>query len=105
MRQTTNNSGDLEFLDLNINLNVDRKISCHQKTVHRNFKAISDWQSFDVAPMKNQEILSENQYPIEWSTSIVNETLVKKMKTKTVTAKSHPPKINNIPKKLSYQQK
>ena len=27
--ETTNGSGDLAFLDLNINLNEDRKISCH----------------------------------------------------------------------------
>ena len=77
LRQTTNISDDLAFLDLNINLNVDRKIGCHQRTVHRNFKATSDWQSFDVVPMENQEILTENQYPTEWSCSIVHETLVK----------------------------
>ena len=71
------------FLDLNINLNEDRKISClwYQKstdtgiilnfrscaplhnrnvlqgTVHRICNATSDWQSFDVALKKNQEIL------------------------------------------------
>ena len=76
--ETSKGSGDLAFLDLNINLNEDR-ISCHrhqkstdtdiilnfrscaplqhkrnaiQWTVHRIFKATSDWQSFDVAPKK-----------------------------------------------------
>ena len=85
--ETPNGSGDLAFLDLNINLNEDRKISCqwyqkstdtgiilnlrscfplqHQRnvipgTVHRIFNATSDWQSFDVALKKNQEILKIN---------------------------------------------
>ena len=85
--ETPNGSGDLAFLDLNINLNKDRKISCQwyqkstdtgiilnlrrclqlqnkrnviQGTVHRIFNATSDWQSFDVALKKNQEILKIN---------------------------------------------
>ena len=86
--ETPNGSAELAFLDLNINLNEDRKISCHwyqistdtgiilnfrscaplhtktviQGTVHRIFNATSDWQSFDAALKKNQEILTENQY-------------------------------------------
>ena len=74
--ETPNGSGDLAFLDLNINLNKDRKISCHwyqkstdtgiilnfrscaplqhirngiQGTVHKIFNATSDWQSVYVA--------------------------------------------------------
>ena len=97
--ETPNGSAVLAFLDLNIKLNEERKISCHwyqkstdtglilnfrscaplqhsrnviQGTVHRNFNATSDWQSFDVALKKNQEIWNENQYPTEWSSSIVN---------------------------------
>ena len=88
--ETPNGSGDLSFLDLNIN--EDRKISSqwyqkatktgiilnfrncaplqHKKnaiqgTVHRIFNATSDWQSFDVALKKNQEIWTQNQYPTE----------------------------------------
>ena len=85
-----NGRGDLAFLDLNINLQEDRKISClwYQKstdtginlnfrscvplqhkrnviqgTVYRIFNATSDWQPFDVALKKYQEIWTENQYP------------------------------------------
>ena len=77
--ETPNGSGVLAFLDLNINLNEDRKISCNwyqkstytgvilnfrscaslqhkrnviQGTVHKIFNATSDWQSFDIA-LKN----------------------------------------------------
>ena len=112
--EAPNGSGDLAFLDLNINLNEDRKISCHwyQKstdtgitlnfrscaplqhkrnvihgTVHRIFNATSDWQSFDVALKKNHEIWTENQYPTEWSSSIVNEMLDKIVTKKKFTAK------------------
>ena len=94
--ESPNGSGDLALLDLNINQNEDRKISCHwyqkstdtgiilnfrsyapfkhkrnviQGTVHRIFNATNDWQSFDVALKKNQEIWTENQYPTEWSSS------------------------------------
>ena len=48
-----------------------------QGTVHRIFIATSDWKSFNVAPEKYQEIWNENQYPIELSSSINNETLDK----------------------------
>ena len=85
--EAPNGSGDFEFLDLNINLNQDRKISCHwyqkstdtgiilnfpscaplqqkrnviQGTVHRIFNATSDWKSFDVALKKNQEIWTKS---------------------------------------------
>ena len=84
--ETLNGSGDLAFLDLNINLNEDRKMSFHwyqkstdtgiilnfrscallqhkrnviQGTVHMIFNATSDWQSIDVAHKKNQEIWTE----------------------------------------------
>ena len=58
----------------------------------------SDWQSFDVALKKNQEIWNENQYPTEWSSSLVNETLDKIVTKEKVTA-NHP-KRNIILKKL-----
>ena len=113
--ETPNGSGDLAFLELNINLNEDRKISCYwyqkstdigiilnfrscsplqhtrnviQGTVHRIFNATSDWQSFDVVLKKNLKILTENQYPTEWSSSIFNEKLDKILEKKKVTAKT-----------------
>ena len=73
---TPNGSGDLTFINLNIKVINDRKLSCHwyqkqtdtgiilnfssfapfqhkkkviQGTVHKTFKTSSDWQSFDVA--------------------------------------------------------
>ena len=58
-----------------------------QGTVHRIFNATSDWQSFDVPLKKNQEIWTENQYPTEWSSSIVNETLDKIIAKEKITAK------------------
>ena len=120
-----NGRGDLAFLDLNINLNKDRKTSCHwyqksiqtgiilnfrssaplkhkrnviQGTVHRIVNATSDWQSFDVALKKNQEIWTENQYPTEWSSSIVDETLDKIVTKEKVTAK--PPQNEQHFKKI-----
>ena len=36
-----------------------------QRTLPRIFNATSDWQSFDVALKKNQEIWAENQYTTE----------------------------------------
>ena len=117
--ETPNGSGDLAFLDLNINVNKDRKISCHcyqksadtgiilnfrscatlqhkknviQGTVHKIFNATSDWQSFDAAFKQNQEIWTENQYPTEWSSSIFNEKLdkiVTREKVKNQLLKKH----------------
>ena len=111
--ETLNGSEDLAFLDLNINLNEDRKNSCNwyqkstdtdiipnfccaplqhkrnviQGTVHRIFDATSDWQSFDSALKKNQETWTEKQYPTEWSSSSINETLDKTVTKDKVTAK------------------
>ena len=127
--ETPNGSGDLAFLDLNINLNEDRNISCHwyqkstdtgiilnfrscaplqhkrnviQGTVHRIFNATSDWQSFDVALKKNQEIWTENQYPTEWSSSIVNETLDKIVTKEKVTL--NPPQNEHHLKKVKRRE-
>ena len=60
-----------------------------QGTVHRIFNAASDWQSFDVVLKKNQDIWTENQYPTEWSSNIINETLDKLVTKEKVTAKPH----------------
>ena len=121
--ETPNGSEDLAFLDLNIKVNEGRKISCHwyqksadtgitlnfcscatlqhekkvtQGIVHKIFNATNDWQSFDAALKKNQEIWTENQYPTEWSFSIVNEKLDKIITRKKVKAKF----FKNITKKL-----
>ena len=64
------------------------------------FNGTSDCQSFDTALRKNHEIWSENQYPTEWSSNIVNETLDKVVTMEKVTAK--PPKMNNITKNLKF---
>ena len=125
--ETPNGSGVLAFLDLNINENEDKKISCNwyqkstdtgiilsfcscatlqhnkdviQRTVHRIFNATIDWQSLDGALKKNQEIWNENQHPTELSSKIVNETLDKIVTKKKVTA-TPPPKMNKILKKLT----
>ena len=52
-----------------------------QETVRRIFNTTSDWQSFDVAHKKNQEIWTQNQYPTECSSSVVNETFLKTVKS------------------------
>ena len=117
--ETTNGSGHLAILDLNINLNADRKIRCHwyqksadtgiilnfryernliQGNVHRIFNATLDWQSFEVALKKNQVIWTKNQYPTEWSSSIVNETLDKLVTKEKATAK--PPQNEQHLKKV-----
>ena len=65
-------------------------------TVHRIFNATSDWQSFDVAPKKTQEIWIENQNPTVWPSSIVNKTLNKQVTKEQVTATPPPKKTNKI---------
>ena len=52
----------------------------HEKNVihwkaHRIFNALSVLRSSALALEENQEIWTENQYPTEWSSSIVNEKL------------------------------
>ena len=59
--------------------------------MHRIFNATSDWQAFDVALKKNQEIWTEIQYPTEWSSSIVSETL-EKIVTKEISHSKITPK-------------
>ena len=130
--ETPNYSGDLAFLDLNINVGKEQKISCqwyqkltdtsiisnlrscarlHQKnviqgTVHRiatECNATSDWQYFDVALKKNQDIWTENQYPFEWPSSFVNETLdkivTKEKVTKPPNTEQYLKEINSLHKK------
>ena len=55
-------------------------------TVHSIFTANNDWQYFDVVLKKNKEIWTENQYQVEWSFKIANETLDKIVRKEIVTA-------------------
>ena len=55
---------------------LQRKV-VSQGTVHSIFNAASDWEYLDVALMEHQETWTENQFPIECSSSFVNETLNK----------------------------
>ena len=71
--------------------------------MHRIFNATGDWQSFDVALKKNQEIWTENQYPTQWSSSIVNEALDKIDTKEKVTA--NPPKWTTFQKFKSLNNK
>ena len=90
--ETPNGNGNMPIPDLNINVNDERRISCHwyekstdtcnilnfrscallhfmkkanQGTVKNSFNASFSWQSFDVVLKKNQDIWTENQYPTE----------------------------------------
>ena len=129
--ETPNDSGDLAFLDLNKKVNQDCKISCHWylklndtgmilifnsgaaiqhsknvigATVHSIFNAISEWQSFDVSRKKNQKIWKKNQYPTEWSSSIVNKTSDKLFKKEKFSTKS-PQKEQSLKKVKSLNKK
>ena len=95
---------DLAFLDINIIVSSKNNITCHwyQKptdtgiirnfrscaplqhkktvirgTVHRVFNATSNWLAFDQALEKNKTCWTKNQYPEEWSSKIVKQTLEK----------------------------
>ena len=48
-----------------------------QRTVHRVLKATSNWLAFDQALEVNETCWNKNQYPEEWSSKIVNQTLEK----------------------------
>ena len=96
--------GDLAFLDINVNLSRKSNIACHcyqqstdtriimkfcscaplqhkknviQGTVHRVFNATFSCLAFDQALEKIKTCWIKNQYPEEWSSKIVNQTLEK----------------------------
>ena len=48
-----------------------------QGAVHGVFNATSNWLAFDQALEKNKTCWTKNQYPEEWSSKIVNQTLEK----------------------------
>ena len=97
-------NGNLAFLDLNVNVDSAKKVTCswYQKrtdtvtilnsrvcaplqykrnvnegTVHRTFRSTSTWEDFDQAMEKNRKQWIENHYPKNWSDRIVFETLNK----------------------------
>ena len=96
--------GDLAFLDIYVNVSSKNNITCHwyqkptdtgiilnfrrcaplqhnknviQEAVHRVFNPTSNWLAFDQALEKNKTCSTKNQYPEEWSSKIVNQTLEK----------------------------
>ena len=102
--EKVNMEGDLAFLDINVNVSSKSNITCHwyqkptdtgiipnfrscaplhhkknaiQRTVQRVFNATSNWLPFDQALEKNKTCWTKNQYPEEWSSKIVNQTLEK----------------------------
>ena len=96
--------GDLAFLDINKYVSSKNFITCHwyqkptdtriilnfcscaplqhkknviQGAVHKVFNATSNWLAFDHALEKIKTCWTKNQYPEEWSSKIVNQTLEK----------------------------
>ena len=95
---------NLAFLEINVNMSSKSNITCHwyqkptdtgmllnfrrcaplqhkkngiQGTVHRAFNATSNWLAFNEALEKNKTCWTKNQYPEDWSSKIVNQTLEK----------------------------
>ena len=102
--EKVNMEGNLAFLEINVNVSSKCNITCdwyqkpndngiilnfrscaplqHKKnviqgTVHMVFNATSNWLAFDQALEKNKTCWTKNQYPEEWSSKIVNQTLEK----------------------------
>ena len=97
-------TGNLAFLDMDINVNSCQEFSCkrykkptdtgvvlnfrscepiqHKKnivegTVHLAFRSTSTWQNFDKALKENEIIWLENQYTESWTSKIINNALQK----------------------------
>ena len=51
------------------------KKSIIQGTIHRLFRATSNWEAFHEALTKNEEIWEHNQYPRHWVGNIVKDTI------------------------------
>ena len=102
--EKVNMEGNLAFLDIKVNVSSKINIICHwyqkptdtgiipnfrncalpqhtknviQGTFHRVFNATFNWLAFDQALEKNKTCWSKNQYPGDWSSKIVNQTLEK----------------------------
>ena len=102
--EKTNSEGNLPFLDLNINISQDRRVTCSwyqkptdtgtilnyrscaptqykrsviQGTVHRVFRSTSSWEQFDKAMETNRAQWLTNQYPENWSAKVASDALCK----------------------------
>ena len=100
--EATDDKNSLHFLDMSINVQPERNIFCtwyqkssdtgtilnyhscaplqHKKsiiqgTIHRLFRATSNWKAFHEALTKNEEIWERNQYPRHWVGNIVKDTI------------------------------
>ena len=100
--ETTDDKNSLPFLDMSINVQPEGNIFCtwyqkpsdtgtilnyrsyaplqHKKsiiqgTIHRLFRATSNWKAFHEALTKNEEIWEGNQYPRYWVGNIVKDTI------------------------------
>ena len=96
-------NGNLAFLDLNVNVDSGKKITCRwyqkptdtgtiqifrgcaplqykrnviEETVHGVFRSTSTWENFEQALEKNWKKWIENQYPKNWWDRVVFETLI-----------------------------
>ena len=102
--ETPNTNGKLAFLDVQINIDKSKKISCgwYQKptdtgtilifrscaplqykrsviegTVHRVFRSTSTWKEYDKAMQINSEQWLDNQYPISFLSQFASHALEK----------------------------
>ena len=100
--ETTDEKKSLPFLDMSINVQLEGTIFCtwyqkpsdigtilnyrscaphqHKKTIiqgtmHRLFRATSNWEAFHEALKKINEIWERNQYPRHWIGNIVKDTI------------------------------
>ena len=100
--ETTDDKNSLPFLDLSINVQPEGNIFCtwyqkqsdtgtilnyricaplqHKKsiiqgTIHRLFRATSNWEALYEALTKNEEVWDRNQYPRHWVGNIVKDTI------------------------------
>ena len=99
--ETTDDKNSLPFLDMSITVQPEGNIFCTwykkpsdtvtilncrscallqyksiiQGTIHRLFRATSNWTAFHEALTKNEEIWEGNQYPRHWVGNIVKDTI------------------------------
>ena len=54
---------------------LQHKKSIIQGTIHRLFRATSNWEAFQEALTKDEEIWERNQYPRHWVGNVVKDTI------------------------------
>ena len=54
---------------------LQHKKSIIQETIHRLFRAMSNWEAFHEALTKNEKIWERNQYPRHWVGNIVKDII------------------------------